>query len=67
MNDCDHRFVRDGEVVTSPMRECRNYWARYFCERCLKYQFVLTKTVSDYTGVTEHKDGSEVVDSVKNR
>ncbi len=67
MSQCDHRFVRDGEVVTSPMQGCSRLWARYFCERCLKYQFVLTKTFSSFTGITEHKDGSEVVDSVEGK
>jgi len=65
-NECDHRYVRDGEVRRS-LNGIGSYqmWARYFCERCLAPRFALIKEYNAYTGTTEHKDGTRIVESME--
>lgn len=62
-HECDHKFVRDGEVVRSPMRDYTQWWHRYFCERCLTTRFALVK--SQHNGYYTHHDGSRIVERLE--
>lgn len=65
MTDCDHRYVRDGEVRRRLSSDSWQEWARYVCERCLKPQFALIKEHNGYIGRTEPKDGTRIVTSME--
>lgn len=66
MDECDHIYVRTGEQHrVSPMRDSWQYWDAYFCQKCLKHQYVLVKSSNGYSGEMKYHDGSKRADRLE--